>query len=122
MPPPARRFGRPCREVHVIVFNSLPSGEVVMNQCLADAQYIVRTNRRSNSAATDCYAAIYRAFGHCLAMWDGEIRIVVVGIQAVSAEIHDLVPCRTDSRDEFFLKCKPAMICHNSYTRCVCPY
>ena len=82
---------------------------------------ILFANRRSNSAAADCYAAIYRACGNRLAKPDDEIRIVVVGIQAVSAEIHDLVPCRTDPRDEFFLKCKAAMICRNPHTHGTCP-
>ena len=67
----------------MIVFDTLPSREVVMDQCRADARYFVRANRRANSAAADCYAAICRACGNRFAKRDDEIGIVVVGIQAI---------------------------------------
>ena len=46
---------------------------------------------------------------------DDEIGIVVVLVQAMSAEIDDLMPRRAELGDEFLLQAKSAMIGGNSY-------
>jgi hypothetical protein len=71
-------------------FDPLPGGEMVMHQGGTNAQNFVGADRRSNTT-TDGNSAVHIACCDCLGERKHEIRIVIVGIQAVRAEIHNIM-------------------------------
>src|SRR5262245_43637000 len=80
------------QNVHVVVLDSLPGGKVVVDQRRADAGNLVATDGRADPASADGDSALNRAVSHRAGQGNDEVRVVVVRVQAVSAEIHDLVP------------------------------
>jgi hypothetical protein len=92
------RHGRPDRpsahaqDVEVVVLDALLRGEVVVNERRADACDLVGADRRAHAAAADRHAALYLSRDHGTRKRDDEVGIVVVRIERVGAEIHDLVP------------------------------
>jgi hypothetical protein len=99
----------------VIVLDALLRRKMIVKETGADAVCFVRANRRAGAAAADRHAAIHLAGHDRLTERDNVVGIVVVGIQAVRAEIHDFVSRRPDAGDQFFLQSKPTMIGGNSY-------
>ena len=69
----------------------------------------------ADAATADRHAAIHLAGHDRLTERDSVVGIVIVGIQAVRAEIHDFVSRRPDTGDQFFLQSKPTVIGGNSY-------
>ena len=69
----------------------------------------------ADAATADRHAAIHLAGHDRLTERDSVVGIVIVGIQAVRAEIHDFASRRADTGDQFLLHSKPTMIGGNSY-------
>ena len=78
--------------VHVVVLDPLPGRVVVVHQPGTDSRYLVCTDRRSDAAAADGYAAFDRPCRHSPGERDDEVGIVVARIQLLGAEVDDLVP------------------------------
>src|SRR6266436_4505124 len=83
-------------DVHMIVLDSLPGREMIVDQRGADAGNLVGTDRRTYAAAANCHAAIDPPCRHSLTERDNKVRIVVVGVQAVRAEIDNLMARRAE--------------------------
>ena len=64
-------YGRSCRpaahtnNVHVVVLDTLPGREVVVDETSADARNFVGTSRRAHAATRDRDAAFYLRAGYC---------------------------------------------------------
>jgi hypothetical protein len=98
------------QNVHVIVFDALHGREMIMNQAGAGTLDLVGTDRRANTAPANRYAAIHFSRDHRQGERNNEVRIVVIKLQTVRAEINDLMPGGLEPGDEFFLQPKPAVI------------
>src|SRR5258705_8022732 len=75
-------------DVHVIILDPLPGREMIVDQRSADAWNLIGADRRPDAAAADRDAAIDLSRRYRLADRDHKIRIVVVGVRAVRAEIN----------------------------------
>ncbi|MFZ1008780.1 MAG: hypothetical protein WAN65_18220 [Candidatus Sulfotelmatobacter sp.] len=62
-------------------------------------------------------AALYFSGGHGMSEWNDLAGIIIVRVQLVSANIHDLVGRRAKLGNQFFLLFKPTVIGCNSYAR-----
>jgi hypothetical protein len=98
----------------MIVLDSLAGREVVVDQTGTNAHNLVGTDGRTNAAATDRHAALYFAGGNSFRERDDEIGIVVGGVKAVSAEVHDFMAGCAKPANEFFLQAETAVIGGNS--------
>ena len=78
----------------MIVLDALLRGEMVVDERRADACDLVGADRGANAAAADRHAALYLSRNHGLGERHDEVGIVVLRIQRVCAEIHDLVALR----------------------------
>src|SRR5215831_8708749 len=91
------RYGSPdgaatdADDVHVVVFDPLSRGKVVMNQSGTDARNLVGADRGADTAAANGDSALHGARRNRLGQRDDEVRIVVVGAQLVRSEIDDIV-------------------------------
>src|SRR5215831_15239883 len=79
------------QNVHMIVLDPLPGREVIMDQPSTNSLYFGSADRCPYPAAADSNAPLDIACGNCLSERDNEIGIVVAGIQAVRAEVHDFM-------------------------------
>jgi len=86
----------------MIVFDSLPGGEVVVNQAGADAWNFVGADRGTHATAADGYAPFHLAGDHGLGQGDDEIGVVVPGVQGMSTEIHHFMACSPELGQELF--------------------
>ena len=84
--------------VHVVVFDSLHCRKMVMDQPGADPRDLVRADRRADAAAADGHAALQGSRRHRLRERDDEVRIVVVRVHRVGAEIRDVMSRRAEAR------------------------
>src|SRR5262245_26614077 len=91
-------------DVHVIVFDALSGGEVVMNQSGTGARNLVRADRGPDAAAADGDSALHRTRRDRLGERDDEVRIVVVGARLVRTEIDDIVPGGAQTRGQILLQ------------------
>ena len=87
--------------VHVIVLDSLPGGEVVVNQGGADARNLIGADRGADAAAADCYPSFHLTGGYGPGKGDDEIGIVVAGVQTMGTEIYHLMACGLELGHQF---------------------
>src|SRR5215510_9021639 len=78
-------------DVHVVVFDALSRGKVIMNQSGTGARNFVGADRGPDAAAADGDSALHGARRDRLGERDDEVRIVVVGAQLVRPEINDIM-------------------------------
>jgi len=112
----AHRPAAHTNDVHVVVFDALLGGEVVVDQCRADSRNFVGADTRSYAAAANRHAAFHFPRHHGFRKRDNEIGIIVAGCPNVGTEIDDFVSVRTNSCDYLFLQTKPAVIGGDSNT------
>jgi len=86
-------------DVEVIIFNSLPGGESVVDQSSSNSRNLVGANRHADATAANRDAAIYLPVGNSLSQRDHKLQIVVVWILSASSEVVNLVPCAFEMRD-----------------------
>src|SRR5260221_595509 len=103
------------KDVHMIILDTLPGREMVVDQSGTNTLNLVGANRCADTTAANRNATIHFPRNHGLTERDNEVGIIVVGGQLVSAEIDDLVPCGAELSDQFLLQTKPAVIGGNSY-------
>src|SRR5262245_35554492 len=102
-------------DVHVIVFDALLGREVIIDQRGPNSRNLVGADRDAHPAATESDPALDRACRHGLSERDDEVRIVVILVQLVRAEIDDVVAGRAQLRDHILLQGEPAVIGRDSY-------
>jgi hypothetical protein len=98
------------KDVHMIVFDTLPGREMIVDQRSADAGNLVGTDRRTYPAAANCHGTIDLPRRHSLTERDNKVRVVVVQVQAVRAEIDNLMARRAELSDQLLLQAEPAVI------------
>jgi hypothetical protein len=96
--------------VHMIVLDSLPGREVVVDQTGTNTHNLIGTNGRTDAAAADRHPTLYFAGGNSFRERDDEIWVVVAGIKAVSAEVHYFMADCAKLGDEFFFQAKSTVI------------
>src|SRR5262245_7776802 len=96
--------------VHMVVFDTLSSGEVIVDEPCANARHLVGTYRRADSTAANSHASIHLAGCDCLRKRNHEIGIIVLGIQIVGTEVHHLVASRFKFDHEVFFETESTMI------------
>src|SRR5437870_1058642 len=115
----SRRTPAHTYKVHVVVFDTLPGREVVMHQPGANGWYLVCADRRADAAAADRHPALDRPRRHSASERDDEVGIIVARVQAMRAEIDDLMPRLAEMSNQFFLQAKPTMIRGNSHAHVI---
>src|SRR6516164_1346754 len=100
--------------IHVIIFDDLLGGEMIVDETGANAFHLVGAHRRADAAAADRDAAIDFAGDDGLAERHDEVGIIVIGNQGVRTEIRHLMARRANATDQFFLQSKTAVIRGNS--------
>src|SRR5215467_8387424 len=103
------------QDIHVIVFDPLLRGEVIVNERRPDAPNLVRAHRRADAAATDRYTAIHLTRDHCLREWNYVVGIVIAFAQAMSAKIYNFMTRRAQLADQFLLQTKSTVIGGNPH-------
>ena len=67
--------------IHVIVLDSLPSREMVVDQCRTDSRDLVRADCRSDPAAADGNPSVHRSRSHSVSKRYHIVRIVIRGVE-----------------------------------------
>src|SRR5262244_1544877 len=87
---------------------------MIMDESGVNARHFVGTYRRADPTAANSHASIHLAGrdGHRERHY--EVRIIVRRVQAMSAEVHHLVPSCVESGHDFFFQSEATMIGSNS--------
>jgi hypothetical protein len=114
-------FGADCapahaEDIHVIVLHALFGGEVVVDEAGADAGDLVGADGGSDAAAADGDAAFAGPGGDGAGQGENKVWVVIVGVQALGAEVHEVVAGGEHSGHEFLFEGKSAVICGYSDT------
>src|SRR4030095_14349873 len=80
--------------IHVVVLDTLRSGEMVVYQRGVRSGHLVGADRGADAAAANRDPALERFCRHRLGERDDEVRIVVVRVQRARSEIDYVVPVR----------------------------
>src|SRR5215468_6917872 len=100
--------------VHVIVFDSLLCGEMIVDEPGASARHLVGTHRRANPTAANSHASIHLAGRNGMREKHHEVGIIVIRVQAIGSEVLHLVPSLIKFGHDFFFKRETTMIGSNS--------
>src|SRR5262245_28729085 len=100
--------------VHVIIFDTLTGGEMIVDEPGANARHFVGNHRRADTTAANSEASIHLAGRDGLRERHHEVGIIVVRVGLMGAEVHHLVPSRIKFGHEFFFECEATMIGGNS--------
>src|SRR5438093_10459962 len=73
--------------VQVIVFDTLPGGEVIVDEPSANARHLVGTYRRADSTAANSHASIHVAGCDCLRERNHEIGIIGMRMEIAGAAV-----------------------------------
>src|SRR5262245_20295310 len=102
-------------DVHVVVFDPLSRGKVVMNQSGTGARNLVGADRGADAAAANGDSTLHGARRHRLSERDDEVRIVVVGAQLVRSKINDIVSGGAETRGQILLQLESPVIGRDSH-------
>jgi hypothetical protein len=83
---------------------------MIVDQRRADAGNLVGADRRTYAAAADCHTTIDLPRRHSLTERHNKVRIVIVQVQAMRAEIDDFMARRAELSDQFLFQAEPAVI------------
>jgi hypothetical protein len=89
--------------IHVIVLYTLARGEVILYKSGADTGYFIRAHGRSDAATADGHTTLDPASRHRPRQRNDKVRIVVLCIQKIRAEIHNLVAGSAKLSGQLFL-------------------
>jgi hypothetical protein len=98
------------KNVHVVVFNALVSGEHVVDEPSAHASNFVGTDRCPHSTAAERNSAIDVAGGYGSSQWDHVIRIIVSGARLKRTEVDDLIRGIAQQIRDLFFQNEPSMV------------
>src|SRR5262245_3982720 len=110
------------QDVHVIVLDPLPSSEVIVDNRRADAPHLVGAHGRADAAAAHGYSAFHLSGGNRPRKRDDVVGIVIALVQAMSAEIDDLMPRGAKLAEQFLLQTKSSMIGGDANAHIVSPH
>src|SRR5262249_24299403 len=96
--------------VHVIIFDTLSSREVIVDESSANARHLVGYYGRTDATAANSYASIHLARRDGICKRHHEVGIVVLLVQTIRTEVHDLVPSRIQFGHDFFFESESTMI------------
>jgi hypothetical protein len=102
-------------KIHLIILDTLPRREVIVDQPGADAGYFVGTDGSAHAAPADCHATLDLPRGNGSSERDDEVGIVIVRGETMRPEIDNLMTCRTELRKQFLLQTKSAVIRRDSH-------
>src|ERR1035437_8163710 len=97
--------------VHVVVLDTLTGGVCVVTQSGSDAGHLGRGDRRADAAAADQQAAIGAALQDGETESAGKIRIVVVGVRAVDAQVDQFVAERSQANQQLGFQLGAGVVC-----------
>src|SRR5262245_11852985 len=83
---------------------------MIVDESGANARHFVGTYRCADATAANSQASIHFTGRDGLRERDHEVGIIVIRVQAMSAEVHQLMPSRIQLGHEFFLEIKATMI------------
>src|SRR4029450_9982140 len=93
--------------VHVIIFDTLTRGEMIVDQPGANARHFVGTYRRADPTAANSHASTHLAGRDGIRERYHEVGIIVTRVQTISTEVHNLVPSRIKFGHDFFFESEP---------------
>src|SRR5262249_32092141 len=108
-------------DVHVVVFDPLSRGKVVMNQSGTGARNFVGADRGPDAAAAHGDSALHGARRDRLGERDDEGRIVVGAAQLVRSEIDDIVSSGAQTPGQVLLQLESPVIGRDSYVHVSSP-
>jgi hypothetical protein len=98
------------KDVHVIVFDSLVSGEHVVDEPSPHASNLVGADGCSHSTTAERYSAIHFSAGNGSGEWDYVVRIIVSWARMKGTEVNDLIGSITQQVRDLLLQNEPSMI------------
>src|SRR5215831_4999646 len=78
--------------VHVIIFDTLMGGEMIVDESGANALHFVGTHRGADATAANSQASIHVAGGDGIREKNHEVGIIVSRVQGIGTEVHHLMP------------------------------
>src|ERR1044071_10087226 len=109
------------KNIHVIIFDTLPRRKMVFDQRGVCALDLVGTDGGADTASTNCNAAVHHPCHDRPGQWNDEVGVIIVRRQLVGAKIDYLVTHRTKLCGQFLLQLKPAVIGGDSNAHIVSP-
>jgi hypothetical protein len=98
------------KNVHVVVFNALVSGEDIVNEPRAHASNLVGADGRPHTASAKRYSAINFGGGHSSGQWDHVVGIIVAGARLKSPEVDNLICSFAEQIRDLLFQNEPSMI------------
>src|SRR6478609_349287 len=95
--------------VHMIIFDTLTGGKMILDESGANARHFVGTNGRADPTAANGQATIYLAGCDGLRERHHEVGIIVLLVQAMGAEIHHLMARPFQFGTEIFFENETSM-------------
>ena len=93
---PGKRFpnhlSAETKDIYVVIFDALTSGEHIMDESCAHAGNLVRGDGDSDAATAERDSALNLTIGNSLGQRDDEVWVIIRRIQSVRTEVHDVVP------------------------------
>ena len=80
------------QDVHIVVLDTLTRGEIVVTKSGASTIHLVGRHRCAHTAATQQDAPLHLSARNRACERDGEVRIIIIGVERRVAEIDDFVP------------------------------
>ena len=102
--------GAQAQDVHVVVLDPLSRRVGVVAQARAHPAYLVGRYTGAHAAAADDDASVDRAVRYPASHQPGEIRVVVAGVEGMSADVLDLMVQAPDELDDGSLQLVPGMV------------
>jgi len=97
-------------DIHIVIFNSLAGREVIMDQPRANPGDLVGAHGSADPAAADGHAPVDLPFGHGTRQRNDRVRVIVGGVELMSAEIDDLMAGLAQLENQVFFQLKSAVI------------
>jgi hypothetical protein len=88
----ANDFTAQTKNVHVVVFNALMSGENIMDEGGAHARNLVRGDGCANAAAAESHTSLKLARCDGPSQGNDIIGVVILWVQLVCTKIHNIIP------------------------------
>jgi hypothetical protein len=98
------------KNVHVVVFNALVSGEDIVNEPRAHASNLVGADGRPHTASAKRYSAINFGGGYSSGQWDHVVGIIVAWARLKSPEVDDLIASFAEQIPDLLFQNEPAMV------------
>jgi hypothetical protein len=102
-------------DVHMIVFDSLLRGEMVMDQAGMNSLDLIGTDGSSNTAAADRNTALHLSGNDRMGQRNNVVGIVIVMAKLMGPEVYNLMTGSLKLGYQLFLEFEATVICCKSY-------